>query len=106
MSAEPDDGKPEDPRRRRWKRRTFLWSLAAGTGALTLGICYRASDEQRRVPGPADVEGAFRPNAFVTITPDDRILLALNKAEMGQGIVTGYAMLVAEELMVPLERIT
>ncbi|WP_052555553.1 xanthine dehydrogenase family protein molybdopterin-binding subunit [Enhygromyxa salina] len=79
--------------------------LGVGAGALTIGIGYRACDEQRRVAGPADVEGAFRPNAFVTITPDDRILFALNKAEMGQGIITGYAMLIAEELAVPLARV-
>jgi CO/xanthine dehydrogenase Mo-binding subunit len=82
-----------------------LWLLGAGAGSLTIGVSYRACDEQRRVPGPANIEDAFRPNAFVTITPDDQILFALHKAEMGQGIMTGYSMLVAEELVVVLEQV-
>jgi isoquinoline 1-oxidoreductase beta subunit len=105
MSGDAPASEPSTPRRRSRSRRWFLVALGGSTGALMLGIGYRASDDQRRVPGPADVEGALRPNAFVTITPDDRILFALHKAEMGQGIITGYAMLVAEELSVPLERV-
>ena len=79
--------------------------MLAGTGTLVIYGAVRASAEQMTREEPGDVEGALRPNAFITITPDDRILFALNKAEMGQGIMTGYAMLVAEELEVPVEKI-
>ncbi len=38
------------------------------------------------------------PNAFVRIAPDDTVTVVLAHAEMGQGIWTGLAMLIAEEL--------
>jgi len=95
----------ETKRRPGVRRRRFLLGMMAGTGALVVYGAVRGSAEQRLGPQPGDIEGAFEPNAFITITPDDRILFALNKAELGQGIMTGFAMLVAEELEVPLEKL-
>ncbi len=87
------------------RRRKFLLGMLAGTGALVVYGAIRGSAEQRTGKEPGDIEGAFKPNALITITPDDRVLFALNKAELGQGIMTGFAQLVAEELEVPLEKI-
>jgi CO/xanthine dehydrogenase Mo-binding subunit len=42
---------------------------------------------------------------FVTVKRDGRVALEVNKAEIGQGVTTGYATLVAEELDVPLDAI-
>ncbi len=95
----------EPKRRKGVGRRRFLLTMLAGTGALVVCGAVRGAAEQLARPEPGDIEGAFKPNAFVTITPDDRVLFALNKAEMGQGIMTGMAMLVAEELEVPVAKI-
>ena len=35
-------------------------------------------------------EIGFKPNAFINILPDDRILISVAKAEMGQGVWTLY----------------
>jgi isoquinoline 1-oxidoreductase beta subunit len=41
---------------------------------------------------------AFAPNAFLRIGTDDSVTVIANKSEMGQGIHTALAMMVAEEL--------
>ena len=38
------------------------------------------------------------PNAFVRIAPDDTVTIFRQHAEMGQGVLTSMAMLLAEEL--------
>ena len=40
----------------------------------------------------------FKPNIFISVLPDDRILVAVAKAEMGQGVWTSLPMIVAEEM--------
>ncbi len=40
----------------------------------------------------------FTPNAYLRITPDDRVTVVCGSAEMGQGVLTSIPMLVAEEL--------
>lgn len=89
----------------RTRRRTFLLGMLAGTAGLVIYGAVRGSADQWLETEPGDIEGAFKPNAHITITPDDRILFALHKAELGQGIMTGIAQLVAEELEVAVEKI-
>lgn len=86
-------------------RRRFLLTMLAGTGALVVCGAVRGGAEQLSRAEPSDIDGAFKPNAFITITPDNRVLFALTKAEMGQGVMTGMAMLVAEELEVAVDSI-
>ena len=50
-------------------------------------------------------EGVFQPNLFLSIQSDGQIILAMNKSEMGQGIMTASVTLAAEELGVPMSRI-
>lgn len=87
-------------------RRRFLLGMLAGTAGLSLycGVRKMTADE-RSAPEPSDIDGAFRPNVYITITPDDRVIVAFDKQEMGQGTMTGYAMLVAEELEVAVDKI-
>src|SRR5262245_21315964 len=69
-------------------RRTFLASAAAAGAALTI-----------RFPlGSADAASAYDPNAALTITPDGLVTVHILKAEMGQGVGTALAQIVAEEL--------
>ena len=69
-------------------RRTFLASIAASGGALTLGFDL----------GSARANAATEITAWIVIAPDDEVTIRVAKSEMGQGVFTGLAMLVAEEL--------
>jgi len=69
-------------------RRTFLASIAASGGALTLGFDL----------GSARANAATEITAWIVIAPDDQVTIRIAKSEMGQGVFTGLAMLVAEEL--------
>ncbi len=74
----------------RVSRRDVLVSAAAVGGALTLGFAAR--------PALATHGQAAELTAWIVITPDDRVVIRFARAEMGQGALTGLAMLVAEEL--------
>jgi isoquinoline 1-oxidoreductase subunit beta len=75
----------------RLTRRTFLASAAAAGAALT--IRFPLVD-----PGAADAAAAYDPSAALTITPDGLVTVHITKAEMGQGVGTALAQIVAEEL--------
>ena len=74
-------------------RRDFLKASAAVGGGMMLEFCFpvaaRAAGGQA---APTEV------NAWVVIHPDDRVVVRIARSEMGQGIYTALAQLVAEEL--------
>ena len=43
-------------------------------------------------------DNAGEPNAFITIDPNGQIRLVITRSEMGQGVRTSLAMILAEEL--------
>jgi isoquinoline 1-oxidoreductase beta subunit len=57
-------------------------------------------------PPPVESDArAFCFNPWVTIRADGTVVVTIERSEMGQGVNTALAMLVAEELCVPLERV-
>jgi isoquinoline 1-oxidoreductase subunit beta len=88
------------------KRRTFLLSGTALGGALVVG--WGAMPPRDRVGrrGPLNSTASeVRLNGWIRIAPDGRVLLAMNRSEMGQGVHTALPMLVAEQLDIGLDRI-
>jgi isoquinoline 1-oxidoreductase/isoquinoline 1-oxidoreductase beta subunit len=85
-------------------RRGFLQGALAGGGALTLAVSCGGGSGATRIRH-ADQTGELVANLYVTVMPDGRISLIVNKAELGQGVSTGYATLAAEELSVPVDRV-
>ena len=86
-------------------RRTFLKSSAAGGAALIIGFhlpAHASSD-----PAQAQEKPPINPlNAWVRITPDNRVTLILAKSEMGQGIMTALPMILAEELYLDWNKVS
>jgi len=87
-------------------RRRFLLSGLGAAGALLVG--WGALPARSRL-GQADslpvADGEVGLNGWIKIAPDGRVMLAMHRSEMGQGIHTALAMLVAEELDVPLAQV-
>jgi len=83
-------------------RRTFLIGSVAVTGGVAFGV-YKFVEG---APNPLQSsEGNVSLNAFVVIT-DEGVTLVSPKAEMGQGVHTTWAALIAEELDVDWKDIT
>ncbi|MGH9642688.1 MAG: molybdopterin cofactor-binding domain-containing protein [Terriglobales bacterium] len=78
-------------------RRAFLKTSAAGGAALL--IAFHLPTHASSDPARAQEKPPINPlNAWVRITPDNRVTLILAKSEMGQGIMTALPMILAEEL--------
>ncbi|WP_437331516.1 molybdopterin cofactor-binding domain-containing protein [Sorangium sp. So ce394] len=76
-------------------RRDFL-QVAAGSAAGLL-LSFYVPQGVRAAPKAAQPQ-PLSPNAFVRIGTDESVTVVLAHSEMGQGIWTGLAMLIAEEL--------
>ena len=88
------------------KRRTWLLSALGTTGALVIG--WGVMPARSRLGSPElmlKTEGDVALNGWIKIAKDGAVVLAMPRSEMGQGIHTALAMLVAEELDVPLNRV-
>lgn len=87
-------------------RRTFLMTGATvGGTALVAGVggaSYLSTVDVDGLEGFLDGDRAVL-NAFVVIHEDGRIVVNVPRTEMGQGIHTGLAMVVAEELRIPFD---
>ena len=74
-------------------RRSFIVGASVAGGGLALGLALPFGSAPARPP-----EASPEINCWVVIAPDDTVTIRVARAEMGQGAVTGLAMLVAEEL--------
>ena len=86
-------------------RRKFLKDSAALMGGLVIGF-YLPMKGGRAYAADAPPKPVYPPNAFIRIAPDDSITIVINKSEMGQGVYTSLAMLIAEELEADWSRIS
>ncbi|GAA1904997.1 xanthine dehydrogenase family protein molybdopterin-binding subunit [Lapillicoccus jejuensis] len=80
-------------------RRTFLTAVAVG-GGLAVGVLGDALPARAGVPATSSALGAW-----VRIGADESVTILVGAAEMGQGVFTSLAQLVAEELEVDWARV-
>ena len=73
-------------------RRQFMQASVGAAAGLSLGFHW---------PRAANAQTTPMLNAWIDITPDNRVILRYARAEMGQGSLTSAPMLIAEELDVP-----
>ena len=85
-------------------RREFLKTGAVAGAGLLIGFRVGtaaaqdpAQQQEKKTPNPF--------NAWVHISPDNRVTLILEKSEMGQGIMTAVPMILAEELCVDWRKV-
>ena len=77
-------------------RRGFIAKSSALAGALVLGV--HLGPQSWAATATAAAAGPVELNAFLTIAPDGAITVYIKHSEMGQGIMTSIAMIVAEEM--------
>jgi isoquinoline 1-oxidoreductase beta subunit len=85
-------------------RRAFLGAGAVAGGAFLLGFYLPTGRAAQRATAPAAGQ-RFEPNAFIRIDRQGVVTLVMPQVEMGQGIYTGLAMVLAEELDVGAEQV-
>ncbi len=86
-------------------RRTFLFGIAAVTGGIAFGYYeYKKPVKNPLLDDLADSETTFNP--YVKISTEGVITVIAPRAEMGQGVMTTLAALVAEELEVGMDQIS
>ena len=87
-------------------RRKFLLASTGTLGALIIG--WGVLPPRNRLGAGhlfSDGTQAVALNGWIRIAPDDTVTLAMPRAEMGQGVYTALAMLVAEELDCDINKI-
>ena len=80
-------------------RRAFLQGSTVAVAGLVIGCRTHATAKWKEAPGAAEFD------AWIQITPADDVLVYVDKVEMGQGTLTGFATLVGEELELDPQRI-
>lgn len=87
-------------------RRDFVKAAATAGAGLTLAIYFQGCGSDAPPPTAAVPDGAFAPDAFLRLSPDGSVTVVIGRSEMGQGPITGLAMLLAEELDADWSRVT
>ena len=77
-------------------RRAFVSGSIASGFALAFHLPAHAINEPNQPPD--DTTAAFSPNAFIRIDKTGKTTLVMPQVEMGQGVYTSIAMILAEEL--------
>lgn len=98
----------QQTKKRRFTRRNFLITGGVlGTGLVVgvAGLNYHVNKKIKQFSGTGFGDGSSI-NAWIRISPDNQVTIAVARSEMGQGVYTALPMLLAEELEVSMDRIT
>src|SRR5579864_3087263 len=71
-------------------RREFVGGVVAAGAGLVIGFYLPHGSESKKE--------SFSPNAYLRITPDNKVTIVVARSEMGQGVRTALPMILAEEL--------
>ncbi|GMQ30169.1 xanthine dehydrogenase family protein molybdopterin-binding subunit [Algoriphagus confluentis] len=83
---------------KKWTRRAFIGAGVLAGGAVIFGIAIRPGNRASKVAGLVAKEGETMMTIWIKIAPDNTITAIIPHAEMGQGVHTALAMMLAEEL--------
>jgi isoquinoline 1-oxidoreductase beta subunit len=85
-------------------RRAFIKGSIAGGVLLAFHMPVYGINEPNQPPD--DTSGKFAPNAFIRIDKTGKTTLVMPQVEMGQGVYTSIAMILAEELDADFSQVT
>jgi isoquinoline 1-oxidoreductase beta subunit len=82
----------------KWTRRAFITSGVAAGGAVVFGVAIRRGDRSDKVRELVAADGASLFDVWLKIAPDNTVTAIIPHADMGQGVHTALAMMLADEL--------
>jgi len=82
----------------KWTRRAFITSGVAAGGVVVFGVAIRRGERSDKVRGLVATEGEALFDVWLKIAPDNTITAIIPHADMGQGVHTALAMMLADEL--------
>ena len=86
----------------RTSRRDFLRATATAAGGLLVSLYLdrRATAQEGVRPDqiPPQPKKNYPPDAFVRVTPDNQVVIQVNRLEFGQGVHTALPLLLADDL--------
>ncbi len=82
----------------KWTRRAVITSGVLVGGALVVGVAIRPGNRADKVAGLVAGDDETVLNVWLKIAPDNTVTAIVPHAEMGQGVHTTLAMMLAEEL--------
>src|ERR1700730_7014484 len=85
-------------------RRALVTGALAGGFVLAFRLPLKAANEPEQPP--CDTTGQFAPNAFIRIDHAGKTTLVMPQVEMGQGVYTAVAMILADELDANFAQVT
>ena len=83
---------------KKWTRRAFIGTGILASGALVIGVAIRPGNRSSKVAGLIAEEGETVMNIWLKISPDNTVTAIIPHAEMGQGVHTTLAMMLADEM--------
>jgi isoquinoline 1-oxidoreductase beta subunit len=82
----------------KWTRRAFISAGVLAGGVVVFGVAIRPGDRSSKVAPLIAGEDETVFNVWLKIAPDNRITAIIPHADMGQGVHTTLAMMLADEL--------
>jgi isoquinoline 1-oxidoreductase beta subunit len=89
----------------KWTRRAFITTGALAGGAVIIGVAIRPGNRAGKVAPLVAGEDETVFNVWVKISPDNTVTAIIPHAEMGQGVHTTLAMMLAEEMDADWEKV-
>ncbi|MEQ9562189.1 MAG: hypothetical protein RLN69_06680, partial [Woeseiaceae bacterium] len=82
----------------KWSRRAFITTGVLAGGVLAIGVAIRPGNRTGKVAGLVAGEGESLINIWLKLATDNTVTAIIPHAEMGQGVHTTLAMMLADEL--------
>ena len=82
----------------KWTRRAFISAGVLAGGVVVFGVAVRPGNRAGKVAPLVAGEGDTVFNVWLKIAPDNRVTAIVPHADMGQGVHTTLAMMLADEL--------
>jgi len=82
----------------KWTRRAFITAGVAAGGVVVFGVAIRRGDRSGKVRELVAADGESLFDVWLKIAPDNTVTAIIPHADMGQGVHTALAMMLADEL--------